>query len=150
MTIPDHLTIPVECRSSVSGPVLHGVILTEGRAARGGRAELFTPGACCWPADGVDVLLEHRGAAATKAVPERVGTEIQISAPATPGIFAAVQAGQKWMSVEFHSVREVRTSAGIREIERALITGACLTNDPEYAQTSAEVRKAWRRDRVWL
>ena len=145
----DRLTIPVECRSSASGPVLHGVILTEGRAARGGRAELFTVGACCWPADGVDVLLEHHGEPAGRAIPERDGAEIRISAPATPAIFGAVQAGQKWMSVEFHAVREVRTAGGVREIEQALLTGCCLTDDPEYHQTRAEVRKA-KGPRLWL
>ena len=71
----------------------------------------------------------------------REGAEIRITAPATPAIFAAVQAGQKWMSVEFHSVREVRTAGGVREIEQALLDGLpAITDDPEYHQTSAEVR----------
>ena len=39
------LTAAEECRASQSGPVLHGVILTEGRAASGGRrAARFRPG----------------------------------------------------------------------------------------------------------
>ena len=145
----DRLTIPVECRSSASGPMLHGLILTEGRAARGGRAELFTVGSACWPEGGVDVLLEHHGQPAGRAIPTREGAEIRISAPATPAIFSAVQAGQRFMSVEFHAVAETRTIGGVREIERALLTGACLTDDPEYHQTSAEVRTA-KGPRLWL
>ena len=75
--------------------------------------------------------------------------EIRIEAPATPAIFAAVRDGRRFMSVEFHSLRETRTRAGIREIQSALVDAAALTDDPEYGQTRAEVRKAQRR-RVWL
>ena len=145
----DKLICAVECRASESGPTLHGVALTEGRAARGGRAELFAVGACCWPEGGVNVLLVHHGAPEARATAERVGAEIRISAPATPAIFAAVQAGAKWLSVEFHSVQETRTAGGVREIERAVLTGCCLTDDPEYHQTSAEVRTA-KGPRLWM
>ena len=120
---------PVECRASASGPV--------------------APGACCWPGDGISVNLAHHSAPETRAVPVREGNEIRIEAPATPAIFSAVQAGQRFMSVEFHAVAETRTTAGIREIERAVLTGACLTDDPEYHQTSAEVRTR-KGPRLWL
>ena len=130
--------------------MLRAVILSEGRAAIGGRAELFTPGAIVWPAEGIAIRIEHRGAEVGRAVPERVGTEIRITAKATPAIFAAVeQRRQRYASVEFHALAETRTAGGVREIQRALVDGFSLTDDPEY-ETRAEIRKAWRRSRVWL
>ena len=81
-------------------------------------------------------------------VPVREGTEIRISTRATPEVFAAVQTGKRFMSVECHVLREVRTPAGIREIQRAWVDAASLTDNPEYAQTRAEVRTAQGR-RWW-
>lgn len=146
----DLLTFGVECRESADGPMLHGVILQEGRAASGGRAEVFAPESVAWPANGIAILTEHRGAVEARAVPtrERNG-EIRIATPATSAIRAAVEAGKRYMSVEFHAVRENRTAAGVREIERALVDAAALTREPEYSQTSAEVRRR-ARVRVWL
>ncbi len=146
----EHLVVPVETRASADGPRLYGVILQEGRAARGGRAELFAPQSAVWPSDGIGLLLQHHGATETRAVPERAEHgEIRISAPATPAIFRAVQAGKRYLSVEFHAERETRTAGGVREIERALIVAAALTDDPEYHQARAEVRTR-RRRRHWL
>ena len=144
----DTYNVPIEVRASAEGPRLHGVILTEGRAARGGRAELFIPGAVVWPADGIAIRAEHLGPEIARAVPTRDGTEIRIAASASPAVFEAVKNGRRWMSVEFHAIAETRTSAGVREITRALVDGASLTDDPEYHQTRAEVRT--RRRRVWL
>ena len=39
--------VPVELREADDGPMLRGVVLQEGRAARGGRAEVFTPLSVC-------------------------------------------------------------------------------------------------------
>ena len=136
------IVCPIECRASASGPKLHGVLLTEGRAASGGRAELFIPGAVDWPAAGIAIRREHLGAVETRAVPVRDGNEIRIEAEATPPLFAAVQGGAKHMSVEFHALAEQRTVAGVREILSALVTGAIVTSDPEYQQTAAEIRTA--------
>ena len=136
------IVCPIECRASESGPKLRGVLLTEGRAAAGGRAELFVPGAVDWPAAGIAIRREHLGAVETRAVPTRVGNEIHIEAAATPALFAAVQAGAKHMSVEFHALAENRTPAGVREVTSALVTGAIVTDNPEYQQTRAEVRTA--------
>ena len=141
----DTLTCAVECRASESGPVLRGVLLREGTAARGGRAELFTPGALTWPADGVDVRLVHLGPAETRAAVERDGTEVRITAPATPAIFAAVEAGRRFLSVEFHALAETRTAGGVRETARARVAGAALVPNPEYGGTAAEVRSRRRR-----
>ena len=132
----------MECRASDSGPKLRGVILTEGRAASGVRAELFAPGAVTWPHDGIGIGIAHLAPPETRAVPVRDGNEIRVEAPATPAIFAAVEAGARYMSLEFYPLAETRTAAGIREITSAVMTGAVVTNDPEYMQTSAEVRSA--------
>ena len=121
----ERLYTPVECRASDHGPMLYGVLLQEGRAARGGRAELFAPGAAHWPDDGVAIRTEHLATEHTRAVPTR-GADgvITIEAPATPPVFAAVQSGKRYLSVEFHTEAEVRTAGGVREIGRALLTGA--------------------------
>ena len=145
----EHLVIPVECRASATGPRLHGVLLSEGRAASGGRSELFVPGSIVWPAEGIGIGLRHLGAVETRAVPTRVGNEIRAEAEATPKLFAAVNAGAKFMSLEFHPLAEQRTKAGVREVLSALVTGAIVTDQPEYETTAAEVRTGKRR-RFWL
>lgn len=145
----DRLVVPIECRASDTGPKLRSVILTEGRAAAGGRAELFIPGSTDWPAAGIAIRTEHLGAVETRAVPTRDGNAIRIEAEATPRLFAAVQGGAKFMSVEFHALSEQRTQAGVREVLSALVTGAIVTSTPEYEQTAAEVRTRKAR-RVWL
>ena len=54
------------------------------------------------------------------------------------------------MSVEMHVLADTRNAADIREIQAALIVAGALTADPEYQQTSAELRDRSRRRRVWL
>ena len=79
--------VAVEVRASESGPVLRGVILQEGRAATGGRAEVFSPGAVHWPDDGIALRLQHLGPEAARALPRRdPNGELHISTPATPEI----------------------------------------------------------------
>ena len=39
----DIFVVPVEVRESDGGPMLRGTVIQEGRAATGGRAELFSP-----------------------------------------------------------------------------------------------------------
>ena len=113
----DALNVAVELRDSESGPVLHGVILQEGRAGRR-RRELFAPGSVAWPPEGIAIRTAHLGPTEATAIPTREPTgEIRISAPATPAIVAAVKAGRNRMSVEFAPLRETRTESGIREIE---------------------------------
>ncbi|MDE0338421.1 MAG: hypothetical protein OXI80_12180, partial [Caldilineaceae bacterium] len=140
--------VSVECRAAEDGPMLHGVVLAEGRAATGGRAELFAPGAVTWPPDGIGIAVEHHGRAEVRAVPTRDAEgRIRVQAPATPAIFQAVQSGRRWLSVEFYSLREARTAGGVREIQRALVDQAALVSHPEYAHAQAEVRA---RRRVFL
>lgn len=133
------------------GPRLHGVILQEGRAATGGRAELFAPGAVTWPENGIEIRTTHLGRAEARAMPSRAPNgEIRIAVQATPAIRAAVQVGKDAMSVEFFALREQRTAGGVREIQRALVDGATLTDDPEYSQTAAELRTRRRKMIPWL
>ena len=143
----DALTVPIELRESASGPVLHGVILQEGRAGSE-RAELFAPGAVTWPAEGIAIRTAHRGPSEAVAIPKRHASgEIRIAVQATPAIVAAVESGRNRMSVEFAALRENRTASGVREIERAFVDGAALTDSPEYTQTAAELREL--RPRHW-
>jgi len=144
------LAVGVELRDADDGPHLHGTIIQEGRAARGGRAELFAPGAIVWPASGVAIKTEHRGRAEAHAVPTRDASgNIGIAVKATPAMVQAVRNGRDHMSVEFHPLREHRTAGGVREIVSALVDAVALTDDPEYAQTAVELRNK-RRRKVWL
>ena len=133
------------------GGDLHGVILQEGRAASGGRAEVFAPGSVAWPVDGVAILTEHRGKPEARALPSRdeLG-RISIRAAASDAIRAAIAAGRRYMSVEFYSLEERTTKGGVREITRALVDAAALVARPEYDTTAAELRQADRRRRLWL
>lgn len=135
----------VEVREA--GGELHGVIVQEGRAASGGRAEVFAPGSVAWPSDGVAILTEHQGAAEVRAFPHRDSMgRINIRARATEAIKAAIAEGKRFMSVEFRSIEERNTKGGVREILRAYVDAAALVTAPEYDSTAAELRdKAARR-----
>ena len=142
--------IPIEFRDSDTGPRLTGVIVPEGRAARAGRAELWAPGSASWGSDGIALRAEHRGAEVGRALPvRRANGEITISTPATPELRAAVDAGRKFLSVEFVPLAEVRTAGGVRELQRAFIEAAALVPNPEYGGTRAEVRSQ-AEVKVWL
>ena len=65
-------------------------------------------------------------------------------------MIAAVESGKRFMSVEMVVLSEKRNAANIREILSTLIFAGALTNDPEYTQTSAELRGRSRRRRFWL
>ena len=143
----ESLSCAVEVREGDT-PELFGTILSEGRSASGGRQELFIPGACCWPPGGIHVRLNHLGESQTLAVPVRDDLgRIEIRTKATPAIIEAVKAGSRFMSVEFVAIEERRVS-GIREVMQAFLSGATLTDRPEYDTTAAEVRT--KRRRVWL
>ena len=132
-------------------PTLRGTMLQEGRAASGGRAEVFTPGSVEWPSEGVVVRTVHRGKAETRGqvVRERDG-RLTLTARATDAIREAVRAGKRYMSIEFQAVEERTTAGGVRELLRAFVNGAALVADPEYDTTTAEVRKRSTQRRLWL
>ena len=149
MQEPLQYVVPVELREATEGPMLAGTVLQEGRAAAGGRAEVFAPLSVLWPSDGINILSEHRGAGLARAVPTRdADGSIQIETRATPAILEAY-ATRKFFSVEFHAISEVRTKGGIREITRALVDAAALVASPEYSQATAEIRDQFRR-KYWL
>ena len=142
------LHCPVELREADNGPVLHGVLIQEGRAASA-RAEVFAPLSLVWASDGVAIRAKHLGPEDSRAIPTREANgEIRIAAPASPALVAAFNEGRKFLSIEFHAVQETRSAAGVREIQQAFLPGAALVSDPEYKQATAEVRA--RQRRVWL
>ena len=143
------LNCSVEVRESASGPMLHGVLIQEGRAATV-RAEVFAPLSLVWASDGIALRAKHLGVEDSRAVPTRESNgEIRIAAPASPAIVAAFNEGRKFLSIEFHAVQETRSKSGVREIQQAFLPGAALVADPEYKQARAEVR-ARRLMKVWL
>ncbi|MDE2652551.1 MAG: hypothetical protein OXI71_01935 [Gemmatimonadota bacterium] len=150
---PRRLVVGAACeiRAAEDGPQLRGVMIQEGRAASGGRREVFTPGSVEWPAEGVGILLAHRGAPEIRAAAVREADgRIVVTGPATDAIREAVEGGRKYMSVEFHALQERTTKGGVREILRAFVPDAALVHEPEYDVTTAEVRGSgggehWRR-----
>ena len=140
----------IELRETGREPELHGIVLQEGRAASE-RREIFTLGSVRWPSEGIEIMPEHRGSVESRAHPIRESDgRLTIRARATDALRAAVQAGKRYMSVEFHALEQRTTAGGIREITRALVTGAALVANPEYDMTAAEVRNKDRREWPWL
>ena len=147
-TCGESLCAPIELRESETGPMLHGVLIQEGRAASV-RPEVFAPLSLVWSASGIALRAEHLGAEDSRAIPTReTNGEIRIAAPASAALVAAYNEGRKFLSIEFHSLKETRSKSGVREIQQAFMPGAALVAEPEYTQATAEVRA--RQRRVWL
>ena len=147
MTLVQYI-VAAEVREADEVPTLRGAILQEGRAAQGGRAEVFSPFSVMWPADGIKLLGAHRGAELARAVPTRdADGSIRIETRATPEIIAAY-ATRKYFSIEFVSLREIRTAGGVRELQRAYCEACALVPNPEYPNVRAEVR-ARRPNHLW-
>ena len=128
---------------------LCGIVIQEGRAASE-RKEIFAPGSVQWPSTGIEIMPEHRGAVESRAHPVRASNgEIRISARATEALRQAVEQGKRFLSLEFFALEQRVTGGGIREITKCMMTGAALVSNPEYVQTSAEIRAKQGR-RVWL
>ena len=142
------LNCPVEIREADNGPMLHGVLIQEGRAASV-RPEVFAPGSLVWSATGISIRAKHLGAEDSRAIPTReTNGEIRIAAPASAAILAAYNEGRKFLSIEFHAVQETRSKSGVREIQKAYLPGAAMVSDPEYKMATAEIRSTQRK--VWL
>ena len=140
MTLLQYI-VAAEVREADEGPMLRGMILQEGRAASGGRAEVFSPLSVIWPADGIAILGKHRAQFELgRAVPTRdVDGSLRVETRATPALLAAYET-RKYFSVEFRALEQITTSAGVREITRALVDAAALVSNPEYPNVRAEVR----------
>ena len=139
--MPMRRAAPIEIREAEGGPHLYGTLIQEGRAARR-RREVFAPGSIQWPSDGVGILTRHYGPPEGRAIPTREPDgRITLKAPATDPIREAVEGGRRFLSVEFHALRERRTEGGIREILRALVPDVALVPEAEYDMTPAEVRQ---------
>ena len=135
------ITSPVELREADGERRLHATIVQEGRAARGGRAELFAPNSIQWPSNGIAIKTVHLGQTETRAMPtRRPDGRIQVAVKATPGLLAAYEGGKRSMSIEFRSIQDDVTTAGVREIQGALLEGAALVASPEYGGTRVELR----------
>ena len=144
----ESLCAPIELRESETGPQIVGCLIQEGRVASV-RAEVFAPGSCVWGSEGVAIRAAHLGAEDSRAIPTRESDgKITIAAPASAALVAAFNEGRRFLSIEFHSLKETRSAAGVREIQAAFLPGAALVADPEYKQSGAEIRA--RRRRVWL
>ena len=144
----------VEYREESHGPQLTGVMLQEGRAATGGRAEVFAPGSVEWPSTGIEILTVHKGPTETRGqVVRDRDNRLLLTARATPAIKEAYDAGKRYLSVEFVATRDRVTKGGVREILRAIVDKAALVERPEYDTAIAEVRSAAdieRKARLWL
>ena len=142
------LHCPVEIRETNGGPTLHGILIQEGRAASS-RPEVFAPLSLVWASTGIAIRSKHLGAEDSRAIPTREANgEIRIAAPASAAIVAAFNEGRRFLSIEFHSLAESRSTSGVREMQSAFLSGGALVADPEYKQATAEVRT--RQRRVWL
>lgn len=144
----------IEWREAAESPGrIVGTILETGRVASD-RAEVFSPGAVSFPANGIRILAEHRGRMVARIVPTIEGNEIKIDAvlPDTSlgrEVAAEVRSGRKrGLSVEFHATDEARVS-GVREVRGALIDAAAIVKEPAYTQARVEVRQRGRT-RFWL
>ena len=113
-------TFEVELREAEGE--LRGTVIQEGRAASGGRAEVFAPGSVEWGATGIGIRTLHGQPVETRAHPTRQPDgRITIRTAATAALREAVAAGRRFMSVEFVAVEERTTKAGIREVLRGFV-----------------------------
>lgn len=131
--------------SRVTPGRLRGILMPYGEQSTD-RPEVFEAGALEWPADGIMLREQHnRAAPILRFQPiERDGAVlIDVPLPNTTrgrDTAAGVQAGvYGGLSVEFHAIRE-RFDGAVRRIQRALLTGAGLVDDPSYPGAVAEVR----------
>ena len=149
MTATVQYVVPVELRDADDGPMLRGVVLQEGRAAAGGRAEVFSPFSVVWPHDGISLRGEHRGSELARVVPTRdTDGSLRVETRATPAILDRVRHAASTSLSSFTRWPRSARPGGVREIQRALIEAAALVPNPEYPNVRAEVRS--KRRRVWL
>ena len=153
---PESVIVPVELREATAETParLTGVLLPIGRVAVD-RQEVFTPGSVTFPANGVRLLLEHRGREVLRFTPvEDVAAAewtLDVVLPDTPEgreAAALVKSGTRpALSVEMYVLADQRVSR-VREIRSAVIDAAALCKVGVYGQARAELRS--RAVKVWL
>ena len=125
---------------------LTGVLLTYEERAND-RPEIFARGSLEWRDSGILIREQHnRMSPIVRAVPFLDGDAVRIDV-ALPNTQRARDAATNvqegvltGLSVEFRSVKEGRRN-GMREIQRALLGGAGLVDDPSYGNSLVEVRE---------
>ena len=108
-------------------------------------------GALEWPADGVVLKRAHNdGTPIMRVIPEVRGDSVIIDAP-LPETTAGRDAARELrdglftgLSVEFRAAVS-RYAGGLRNIRRAMLTGAGLVHNPSYPGSAVEVRAQRRR-----
>ena len=136
--------------------LLVGTLMTYEERA-GDRPELFADGSLEWRENGIIVNEQHnRAAPILRAVPFLEGREVRIRQPfpntqrgrdAATNLREGVFTG---LSVEF-AVMSEGLRGPLREIRKALLTGAALVDRASYSTSTAEVRqRTGRRRRMWL
>lgn len=143
------IIVPVSIRERKGGMIIQ--LIQEGRAATGGRTELFAPGSLIWDSTGIAVRTRHHAPSVGRAFPRRgEAGEISISIQRIPELVERYEQGARHASVEFVALEERTTQGGIREVQKALLTGVALTDNPEYDTSGVELRTRARRMIPWL
>ena len=148
----------IECRAddSMASPGrLFGTLLRYGERAAN-RAEVFAPGSLSWPAAGIVINRQHNGRSPImRAVPEVRDGAVVIDSP-LPETAAGRDAAREirdglmiGLSVEFQARRQTY-GGGVRRITSAVLGGAGLVHNPEYAGARVELRDRGGRRRLWL
>ena len=145
----DQICCAIELRqddSRLSPGLLRGTLLEYGTRAVD-RLEKFAQDSLRWAEGGVILSLQHnRQAPIVRFVPKLEGRELTVNLPlpdTSLGRDAAVMVRNgtlRGLSVEFRCEQEDR-STGVRVINRAVLTGAALVDDPSY-DTQVEVRNS--------
>ena len=157
----DELRCSIEVRADEMSPGrLVGTLLTYNEQARD-RRETFAPGALSWPDNGVVLREQHnRQAPIMRVIPEIRGDKVVIDSPlpdTSRGRDMAVMIRNgtfTGLSLEFRATAE-SFPGGLREIRRAILTGAGLVDLPSYRGSKVEVRhsagaRTGTGRRLWL
>ena len=149
--------VPVE----LDGNVLSGTVMRYGEIAKGvPRPERFLPGSLSFE----DVILnvQHDRGRPIARTPETLvltdsneSLELRADVPetreGTDALLLVKQRILQGLSVEFRSVKE-HYEAGVRVIEKAVLSGIGLVDKPAYVGSTVEAREDQedRRIHIWL
>ena len=148
--------VRIEADPERQGPgILKGVLMPYGERASD-RAEVFDRGSLTWPEGGVVLRAQHdrnQPLARFEPIDQGESVAVAIRLPETQaGRDAATNVREgvyRGLSVEFIAKAEAR-QAGVRHLQRALLVGAGLVDDPSYTGATVAVRHRRTTRRVWL